>query len=61
MRGHFVTEAQHRLSAAAAGHGAGLTRARALSKAKLASLAMAIGDPVEAAVLGGRRRTGRTR
>nr|WP_232328210.1 XRE family transcriptional regulator [Kibdelosporangium sp. MJ126-NF4]CEL18591.1 Putative arylsulfatase regulatory protein [Kibdelosporangium sp. MJ126-NF4]CTQ98076.1 Putative arylsulfatase regulatory protein [Kibdelosporangium sp. MJ126-NF4] len=52
VNGHFVTEAQHRLSTAVVGHDDEFARARAISQTKLASLVMATGDPVEAAAAG---------
>ncbi|MGH4002321.1 MAG: XRE family transcriptional regulator [Pseudonocardiaceae bacterium] len=45
-------EATDRLAAAAAGHTAGNTRARAVCLTKLASLTMATGDPIQAAAIG---------
>jgi hypothetical protein len=50
--GHDPREAINRLEAAAAGHSAGYTRARAICLTKLASLTMAIGDPLQAAAIG---------
>lgn len=50
----FAAEARHRLTQAVAEHGEQYVRARAISQTKLASLVMATGDPVEAALLGGR-------
>jgi hypothetical protein len=52
VNGHFVTEAQHRLGTAVTGHGDEFARARAISQTKLASLVMAVGDPIEAAIAG---------
>lgn len=52
--GRFATEARYRLITAVAGHGEEFARARTMSQIKLASLEMAIGDPCEAAVVGGR-------
>lgn len=54
LLGHFTTEARHRLSTAATGHGEQFARARTMSQIKLASLGMATGDPCEAAAVGGR-------
>lgn len=54
IRGHFAAEARHRLAQAVAEHGEQYVRARAISQTKLASLVMTTGDPVEAALLGGR-------
>ncbi|MGH4012020.1 MAG: hypothetical protein ACRDTH_28325 [Pseudonocardiaceae bacterium] len=52
MLGRNPAEATNRLSAAVAGHTASYARSRAISQTKLASLTMAIGDPVEAAAIG---------
>jgi len=52
MLGRSADEASRRLVAAVAGHDAGFARSRAISQAKLASLTMATGDPVEAAAIG---------
>ncbi|MGH3925771.1 MAG: XRE family transcriptional regulator, partial [Pseudonocardiaceae bacterium] len=53
VRGHFVTRACDRLSAAVTGHGEERARSRVMSQLKLASLVMVTGDPDEAAVIGG--------
>ncbi|MDQ3761603.1 MAG: XRE family transcriptional regulator [Actinomycetota bacterium] len=50
--GHSVTEAASRLSTAISGHGPASARAKAIFEIKLASLTMATGDPVQAAVIG---------
>ncbi|MGH3718171.1 MAG: XRE family transcriptional regulator [Pseudonocardiaceae bacterium] len=50
--GHDPREATNRLTAAAAGHTDGFRRDRAICLTKLASLTMAIGDPLQAAALG---------
>lgn len=50
--GRSPEEAGRRLAAAVAGHDAVFARSRAISQTKLASLTMAAGDPVEAAVIG---------
>jgi hypothetical protein len=52
ISGHFISEARQRLATAVTGHGDELARARAMSQTKLASLVMATGDPVEAALIG---------
>lgn len=52
MLGRSPDEATSRLAVAVAGHDAGFARSRAISQTKLASLTMATGDPVEAAVIG---------
>jgi hypothetical protein len=52
MLGRDPGEATHRLTAAAADHAAGQVRSRALCLAKLASLTMATGDPLQAAAIG---------
>lgn len=46
------TEAATRLQAAIDGHTAGYARSRAMSQTKLASLTMAVGDPMEAVTIG---------
>lgn len=51
MRGHR-SDAAARLRVAAEGHGTAFARSRAISQAKLASLALATGDPIEGAALG---------
>lgn len=51
--GHFITEARHRLSTAVTAHGEEFARARVMDQIKIASLVMVIGDPAEAAVIGG--------
>ena len=53
VQGRFVTDATTRLETAVSGHGDGAARSRAISQTKLASLIMAIGDPVNAVTLGG--------
>lgn len=53
VHGHFITEARHRLSTAVAGREEEFARTRTLDQIKLASLVMVMGDPSEAAVLGG--------
>lgn len=52
MLGRSHAEAYDRLAAAVAGHSAQYARSRAISHIKLASLTMAIGNPVEAATIG---------
>jgi len=52
LLGHDSGEAAHRLMTAAAGHPESLRLDRALCLAKLASLAMATGDPLQAATIG---------
>lgn len=52
MLGRSPEEAGRRLAAAVAGHDAGFARSRAISQTELASLTMAAGDPVEAAMIG---------
>jgi hypothetical protein len=53
VHGHFVAEAQQRLSTAVADHGEEHARIRVLHQISLASLVMAIGDPDKAALIGG--------
>jgi hypothetical protein len=50
--GHHPEQAIDRLTAAVAGHATGHTRPRAISLAKLASLTMATGDPIQAVTIG---------
>ncbi|MGH3755599.1 MAG: XRE family transcriptional regulator [Pseudonocardiaceae bacterium] len=50
--GHNLTQATDRLTAAAAGHTASHARPRAFCLAKLASLTMATGDPIQAVAIG---------
>lgn len=52
LTGRFTTEARERLDAAVNGHSDAFVRSRAISGIKLASLTMATGDPLEAAVFG---------
>ncbi|MFI6497202.1 hypothetical protein [Nonomuraea typhae] len=52
IRGRFVGEASQRLSAAVDGHAPLYVRSRAISRLKLSSLTMAMGDPDEAAAIG---------
>ena len=52
LDGQFVSEARSRLQTAIDGHSEAYVRSRAISGIKLASLTMATGDPLEAAVFG---------
>jgi hypothetical protein len=57
LTGRFVGDATHRLNAATAGYTETRTRSRAMAGAKLASLTMVTGDPVQAAQIGSRALT----